>query len=586
MNRNTLAFSITILLLMSLTCGLTWAEEPSLAWSTFLGGNSYEVAHALALDSLANPVLAGWTLSSDFPTTPGAYDRTFNGNHDVFVAALSASGSALLWSTFLGGSSYEDAHTLALDSLGNPVLAGRTLSSDFPTTPGAYDRTYNGNHDVFVAILSASGSALLWSTFLGGSEGDSVCGLVLDSSGNPVVAGYTLSSDFPKTPGAYDQTYNGAEDVFVSRLSASGDALLWSTFLGGSGSDVGSDLALDSLENPVVMGYTLSSDFPKTPGAYDQTYNGSHDVFVSRLSASGSALLWSTFLGGGGSDVGSALALDSSGSPVVMGYTLSSDFPKTPGAYDQTYNGAEDVFISRLSASGDALLWSTFLGGSGSDVGSGLALNPSGNAVVTGYTLSSDFPKTPGAYDQTYNGAEDVFVSRLSASGDALLWSTFLGGSGSDVGSALALDPSGNAVVTGYTLSSDFPKTPGAYDQTYNGGHDVFVTKFAIGTGVESRNHVIGLPRTFELNQNYPNPFNASTEIRYQIPQDSYVTLKIFSILGQEVRVLADGQQEHGSYAVIWDGCDNRGQEVASGVYFCRLKMGDIHKTVKMAYIR
>jgi hypothetical protein len=521
MNRNTLAFSITILLLMSLTCGLTWAEEPSLAWSTFLGGNSYEVAHALALDSLANPVLAGWTLSSDFPTTPGAYDRTFNGNHDVFVAALSASGSALLWSTFLGGSSYEDAHTLALDSLGNPVLAGRTLSSDFPTTPGAYDRTYNGNHDVFVAILSASGSALLWSTFLGGSEGDSVCGLVLDSSGNPVVAGYTLSSDFPKTPGAYDQTYNGAEDVFVSRLSASGDALLWSTFLGGSGSDVGSDLALDSLENPVVMGYTLSSDFPKTPGAYDQTYNGSHDVFVSRLSASGSALLWSTFLGGGGSDVGSALALDSSGSPVVMGYTLSSDFPKTPGAYDQTYNGAEDVF-----------------------------------------------------------------VSRLSASGDALLWSTFLGGGGSDVGSALALDPSGNAVVTGYTLSSDFPKTPGAYDQTYNGGHDVFVTKFAIGTGVESRNHVIGLPRTFELNQNYPNPFNASTEIRYQIPQDSYVTLKIFSILGQEVRVLADGQQEHGSYAVIWDGCDNRGQEVASGVYFCRLKMGDIHKTVKMAYIR
>jgi hypothetical protein len=562
------------------------ANESDLVWNTFLGGSDGDHGSSLVLDLSGNPVVIGHTWSSDFPTTLGAYNQTHNGLTDVFVARISASGDSLLWSTFLGGSDFDEGHSLVLDLSGNLVLAGHTQSSDFPTTTGAYDQTHNAEWDIFVAQLSASGDSLLWSTFLGGSDGDHEFSLALDLSGKPVVTGYTQSSDFPTTAGAYDQSHSAEWDIFVAQLSTSGDSLLWSTFLGGSDNDCGISLVLDFSGNPVVTGYTQSSDFPTTPGAYDQTYNYWRDGFVAKLSASGDSLLWSTFLGGSISDYGYSLFLDLSGDLVVTGYTQSSDFPTTPGAYDQTHNAGWDIFLARLSASGDSLLWSTFLGGSDWDEVFSLVLDLSGNSVVTGYTQSSDFPTTPVAYDQTHNGLSDIFVARLSASGDSLLWSTFLGGSDNDYGRSLVLDPSGNPVVTGYTYSLDFPSTPGAYDQTHNGATDIFVAKFEICTEVELTEQVIGQPETFELSQNYPNPFNNSTTIPYQLDEPSNVNIILYNILGQRVRDLVNEHKDPGYYLLSWDGKDQSGSVVASGIYLCRIKVGQYEKTIRMLFLK
>ncbi len=464
---------------------LSGRDDPSaLLWSTFLGGSSAEMGHALALDASGNPVLTGWTESSNFPTTPGAYDTSFDGaSRDVFVVKLSSTGNSLLWSTFLGGSSNDCGYALALDASGNPVLTGCTESSNFPATPAAYDTSFNGGDDVFIVKLSSSGSSLLWSTFLGGGDGDCGHALALDLSGNSVLTGGTASSNFPTTPGAYDRSYNGGVvDAFVAELSSTGSSLLWSTFLGGESYDYGYALALDLSGNSVLTGYTESSDFPATPGAYDTSFNGGDDVFIVKLSSSGSSLLWSTFLGGSSSEYGRALALDPSGNPVMTGFTYSSNFPTTPGAYDTSFNGAEDVFVAKLSSSGSSLLWSTFLGGSLLESGDALALDPSGNPVLTGSTHSSNFPTTPGAYDTSLNGSGDVFVTKLSSSGSSLLWSTFLGGESYDIGHALALDASENPVLTGYIQSSNFPTTPGAYDTSFNGGNnDAFIASLSLG---------------------------------------------------------------------------------------------------------
>jgi len=453
--------------------------DPVLVYSTFLGGSNFDWDKGIAVDSAGSAYVTGFTYSSDFPTTTGAYDITSNGV-DAFVTKLNASGTELIYSTFLGGTEYEEGKGIAIDTAGNAYVTGLTNSSDFPTTAGAYDTTYNGNGDVFVTKLNASGTGLIYSTFLGGIELDLVYGIAVDSVGNAYAAGLTTSSDFPTTVGAYDTTFTGTGDAFVTELNASGTGLVYSTFLGGVNVAEAQAIAVDEAGNAYVTGLTNSSDFPTTVGAYDTTFNGGdYDAFVTKLNDSGSGLIYSTFLGGSDYDWGNGIAVDELGNAYVTGSTRSSDFPTTADAYDTIYNGTGDAFVTKLNASGTGLIYSTFLGGVDYEEAFGIAVNDEGNAYVIGYTYSSDFPTTAGAYDTTYNGNGDVFVTKLNAGGTGLIYSTFLGGSDFEWGSGIALDSAGNAYVTGLTNSSDFPTTAGAYDTTYNGNGDAFVTKFS-----------------------------------------------------------------------------------------------------------
>lgn len=547
-------------------------NDPSaLIWSTLLGGNSEDIGYAIALDQLGNPMVTGTTWSSDFPTTPGADDISHNEYRDVFVAKFSSTGSELLWCTDLGGSLNDDGDAIALDASGNAVVTGSTRSTGFPTTPGAFDETFNGssNDNAFVAKLSSAGNELIWSTFLGRSAAGYA--LVLDAAQNPILTGMTSYSSFPTTAGAYDITHNGGRDVFVAKFSSTGSALLWSTFLGGSTDDWGLALERDASGNHVVSGYTWSSNFPTTPGAYDETWNGGNtDAFVAKLSSTGSELLWSTYLGGGSTDDGYGLALDASGNPIVTGRTASANFPVTAGAYDTDYFDSYDVFVSKLSDTGSELLWSTFLGGHSNDVGRAIVVNASGNPVLTGSTNSNNFPTTSDAYDTSHNLSDDVFVARLSSTGGELLYCTFLGGSSIDLGLALVLDSTGKAVVTGQEQSTNFPTTPGAYDTSPNGNYDVVVAKLDLrGAQTDVSDPAVS---AFPVILSTPNPFNGRVVIRYTLAREISVTLGVYDVRGRLVAPLAAGPRGAGVHSEIWNGRAADGRFAAAGVYFVRLQ--------------
>ena len=265
----------------------------------------------------------------------------------------------------------------------------------------------------------------------------------------------------------------------MTKLNATGTALVYSTYLGGTSVENGNGIAVDAAGNAYVTGTTLSTDFPTTPGAYQTASGGGEDAFVTKLNATGTALVYSTYLGGSGSDDGLGIAVDAAGNAYATGQTASTNFPTTTGAYQTTFGGVEDAFVAKLNATGTALVYSTYLGGTGFDIGIGIAVDTAGSAYVTGVTESTDFPTTPGAFQTIYGGGEDAFVTKLNPTGTALVYSTYLGGSGLDGGNGIAVDAAGNAYVTGATGSPDFPTTPGAFQTTYGGGiYDAFVTKF------------------------------------------------------------------------------------------------------------
>ena len=439
-----------------------------LIYSTFLGGSNADNAGGIAVDGIGNVYITGSTSSTDFPTTSGAFDTSFNGgSEDVFITKLDSSGSLLFYSTYLGGNGVtEGSGGVAIDSTGNAYIAGLTWSANFPTTVGAYHTTYDEMGDGFIAKLNSSGSALVYSTYigLGLNIQDMATGIAVDASGNAHISGAA--------------GFWGAWSAFVLKLNSIGSARLYLSNIGGSGGESGNEIAVDTNGNIYVTGSTSSTDFPTTSGAYDTSYNGgAYDVFVAKFSPPASAPIYSTLLGGSGIEHGYGIAVDASGNAYITGYTGSNDFPTTSGAYDASHNGGREAFITKLNSSGSELLYSTFLGGGMEDECNGIVVDGSGNAYVTGDTDSSDFPTTSGAYDTSINGYYDGFITKLGSSGSVLLYSTFLGGTSSDVVSAIAADGSGNAYVVGRTDSGDFPTTPSAYDISQNGNSDVFITK-------------------------------------------------------------------------------------------------------------
>lgn len=406
------------------------ATGTALIYSTFVGGTNFEWGRGIAIDAANNVYVTGQTKSSNFPTTGGAFDRTFNvdtcprcgiDQYDAFAFKLNAAGSNLVYSTFLGGFDIDDGLAIAVDSTGNAYVTGETGSSNFPTTTGAISRVKSGAFDAFVTKLNPAGSALVYSTYLGGSEVDFGQRIALskDGTNNAYVAGTTRSPNFPTTPGAFDTTANGEFDVFVARLNPSGTALIYSTFLGGSGMEGAGGLAVDAEGSAYIGGGTPSGNFPVTPGAFSTVLTGSGDAFVTKLSASGNTLIFSTLLGGSGSEGVSGLVLDAAANVYVAGGTSSIDFPMTPTAFDNTFNGAvTDAFIAKLNPNATALLYSTFLGGSDNEGAADIAIDSARSVYVTGQTMSANFPTTTGALDRVWNGDPlifwaDAFVAKI-----------------------------------------------------------------------------------------------------------------------------------------------------------------------------
>lgn len=386
----------------------------------------------------------------------------------LHTTSTTGSPLSLGFTTYLGGSDDEHGNAIAVASDGCCYVTGYTTSSDFPTL-NALDYTLSGPIDAFVSKFAQNGS-LLWSTYLGGSGGEEALGIAVSQDGSCYVTGSTDSSNFP-TLNAYQDTLSLNSDVFVTKFSTNG-SLLWSTYLGGSGTETGFSIALWSDDSCYITGRLFSSNFP-TLNAYNSTPGGFIDSFAAKFSASGS-LLWSTYLGGSGDDHGKGITVANDGSCYVTGLTESSNFP-TQNGFDHTLNGTYDAFITKFSHSG-SLLWSTFLGSSAADSGRCIATDLGGNCYVSGSVGSDDFPIL-NAHNNTYGGDGDAFVTKISPD-CSLLWSTYLGGSESEFAQAIAIASDGSCSVTGETESSNFPLL-NAYNGVLNGTYDAFIAKFS-----------------------------------------------------------------------------------------------------------
>ncbi len=425
--------------------------DPVISYASYIGGSGNDTVGSIKVDSAGNLYMAGFTTSGNFPAR-GAAQAAYAGSNsaveqaqfgDAFVAKLNPTGTAMIYATYLGGSGDDFATSLAIDAAGSAYIVGATQSSNFPTTAGALQKTYKGfaasddngfynPGDGFVAKLNAAGNALVYATYLGGALNDLPMGVAADSNGNAVVVGATKSTDFPTTSDALSKTFRGASnvgasiagDAFVTILNPTGTALVYSTFLGGRGHDAARSVAVDGQNNIYVCGMTSSTDFPVTTGAFQTTYQGNADVkdfahpighgFVVKFSAQRTQV-YGTFLGGSLRDGAAAIAVDSTGAAYIAGSSASADFPTTANAPQRTYKGQ--------------------------------------GAVGT-------------VGDLNYG---DAFISKLNAAGSALVYSTLLGGAADETATDIAIDQSGNAYVTGFTLSNDFPVTKDALQSTNAG---------------------------------------------------------------------------------------------------------------------
>lgn len=478
--------------------------DPVLSYSTYLGGSNEDASDSLAIDPAGNAYITGFTISTNFPTvnaiqTQCASCAGATPAWDAFMAKLNPAGSALVYSTYLGGSSNDYGVGIAADAAGNAYITGSTTSTDFPTTANAFETTSSGLGDAFVAKLSATGS-LDYSTFLHIAQGQSIA---VDGSGNAYVTGAT-SNGFP-TANAFQPSPGGGTDAFVTKLNPTGTALVYSTFLGGSAEDGGRGIAIDAAGDAYVTGFTKSTDFPTshplqaasgggTCGTGTQTYN-CPDAFVAELNPAGSALVYSTYLGGSDQDFGNSIAVDSAGGAYIAGYTLSTDFPTVNPLQSQcdncsTVNGTNgpvtsgDAFVAKINSAGSALAYSTYLGGSADDQALSIAVDTTGNAYVAGETYSTDFP-TVDPIPNVQAPMENAFVTELNPTGLVIVYSTFLSGSGGAAAGGIAVDASDNAYVFGTTSSTDFP-TVNPIQATLAGSGDVFVAKISAGGAAPS----------------------------------------------------------------------------------------------------
>jgi hypothetical protein len=459
--------------------------DPTIVYSTYLGGDSADQTGGLATDAAGNAYVTGYTASSDFPTV-NAFQPSYGGFGDVFVAKFDPSGQPI-YITYLGGGYLDWGQKIAADGEGNAYITGWTGSTNFPVL-NAFQPTYAGGWDAFVTKLNPSGSALVYSTYLGGSgQEDRVNagtpgGIAVDTAGNAYVTGDTQSSNFPVV-NAYRSTLSGPSDAFLTKFGPSG-TVAYSTYFGGEGNESAFGIAVDQNGNPVITGDTTSSYLPVQnayqPECHRPSYVGCWDAFVTKFNADGSGLIFSTYLGGNDQfniDRGFGITVDAAGNTYATGMTGSPDFPLL-NPY-QGYAGQEDIWIAKFGTTGTLIL-STLLGGSNSDVGYDIAANSAGNFYVTGLTLSEDYP-TVNPIQPSLAGTEDPVLTKFSPDGQSLVYSTYFGGSNGREewgATGIGLDASNNVYIAGLTEATNFPIL-NAYQPTNHGSYDAFITKFA-----------------------------------------------------------------------------------------------------------
>ncbi len=557
---------ISLLLMASFGFGnLAWAETPATLYETFIPGYTIPHARDIAVDDAGNAYLIG----SEYQ----------DGQHlDLLVFKIDALGN-LLWTRYIVGNNHDYATGIALNSSGDVWVTGWTDSSDFPMVD-PMDGTLTGFRDVFLMKLDPADGHIVYSTFIGGDYADAAQSIAIGPNDEIYLTGEAGSTDFPTTPDAYQPGPSFPEyfyqDAFIAKLSPTGNEILYSTYFGGTHDDWGDHIALDAQGNIIIAGRSEADDFPLVD-PYDSIPN---DTFISKLSADGSTLLFSSFFGGSDYDRLIDMRSDGAGNLYLAGGTRSVNFPTSSGAYQENFVGSingcevpfgadyncEDFFVSKLSTNGDGLHWSTFIGGTRVEFAKGIDFDSQGNAYVAGYTSSDDFPMYPGTF-----GAA-IVVCKLSDEGSELDWVHSVDSGSANRGNGIALDSQGDIYFTG----------------TVGVPASIYVSKLqgdrvtAIDDGPASHAGLL-------LAANYPNPFNPKTNIAYTIPEGSdnaRVSLGIYDVGGRLLKQMVDGPQSPGSYDITWDGRDEGGQELSAGVYFYRLRWGQVELSKSMVMVK
>jgi hypothetical protein len=615
-----------------------------LIFSTFLGGDEDDVGFTISVDRNDYVYLHGYTVSTNYPTTINAFNRNFYGGFygDAFVTKLDSSGSKLIYSTFLGGNSDEIGYGIEEDTSGDAFVAGRTSSSDFQTTVGAYNRTYKGYYsDAYVTKFDPNGQNLQFSTFIGGSNEDIAWGMKLDSEYNTYITGSTNSKDFPVTSGALN-TINNLDryiNSFTTRLNSKGSALIYSTYMGGNEGASCNSMTVDFDNNAIITGATGSDDYPTTAGAYDNTINSSCDVTLTKINTNGKAIIYSTFLGGSDWQVGCRIIIDKKGNNLIAGAVRSSDFPVSNDALPRNLNARQNGFFTKLNNEGSALIYSTYMGGSGWEASTGLSQDSLGFVYVAGYSMSVDFPTTIGSYSPTNNGNYDAFVMKLGFKpkpilqvgdvsgkpGDIVEVPFYLKNPESFIGTGITnfkVDLSFNATLltpvndpkgTELNLLRTIPLTLPVIPDTSSiigrikmivglgnametplslsnfievGGSadiDLIDGKFTLlGVCQEGGNRLLNPAGTTKLMLAKPNPTISEVEISYQLSETGRTSMIITNMNGEVIKTLFDKEISDFNYNTIKV---NTG-DMSSGSYFVILQTPTERQSLRLEVVK
>ena len=479
---------------------LEFIIDPSVKFSSYIGGAGAEQGRGVAVDTFGNIVVAGATRSQDFPTTAGAIRRTISDPvtlaQDIFLAKLDPTGSTLIYGTYIGGRGDDEPTTIRLTRRGDAVVAGVTTSDNF-ATPGALQTVRGGGSDGFILSLSPRGNVLNFATYIGGKQQERIEDIRLDAAGNIHFAGWTSSNDFPVTFGSLATTQQGGEDVVVGKMNANGSSLMYSSYVGGSGNERAAGIVAEPGGAAWVTGWTSSGDFPTSPNAVAQTLAGGHDAFLVRIDFTGTKLLYGTFIGGSAQDHATAIALDSLLTPYIAGVTVSGDFPTTIS----TPSGA--WFAARLDTLNGQIAWGRYIGPNDRGVPATIQVDAGRNVFLAGSTdnlPANPFPVSADAPTQRSRGGMELAMIQLSPDGSTIRHAVVAGGSGDDSPAHVShLNRYGDLLICGTTQSANFPVTRFALDQTLNDGTNPATDAFLLRYGFQRRPQAIApFPRLLD----------------------------------------------------------------------------------------